>query len=100
MYLYPKLIKNRLKILFFSGDTDLVVPFNGSQRWIDSLKLETVSPWRSSRAFNDMNSISGYRVVYKGLTFATVKGTGHMATQWKAKEVLYMVQKFLEGKDL
>ena len=42
LYLYPKLIQHKLKILIFSGDTDLVVPFNGSQRWIDSLKLETV----------------------------------------------------------
>ena len=46
-YLYPKLIAAGLKIMVFSGDTDMAVPYNGSQRWIDSLKLEILSPWRS-----------------------------------------------------
>ena len=30
-YLYPKLIAAELKIMVFSGDTDMAVPFNGSQ---------------------------------------------------------------------
>ena len=72
-YLYPKLIAAGIKIMVFSGDTDMAVPFNGSQRRIDSLKLEIMSPWRSWRAFNDMTSIAGYRTIYKGITFVTVK---------------------------
>ena len=100
LYLYPKLIKSGLKIWIFSGDTDMVIPYNGSQRWIDSLKLEIISPWRSWRAFNDMTTIAGYRTIYKGLTFVTVKGTGHMVAQWKQKEAFYMFQQFLKGEDL
>ena len=100
LYLYPKLIKSGLKIWIFSGDTDMVIPYNGSQRWIDSLKLEILSPWRSWRAFNDMTTIAGYRTIYKGLTFVTVKGTGHMVAQWKQKEAFYMFQQFLKGEDL
>ena len=99
-YLYPKLIKSGLKIMIFSGDTDMAVPYNGSQRWIDSLKLEILSPWRSWRAFGDMTTIAGYRTIYKGLTFVTVKGTGHMVPQWKPKEAFYMFKQFLNGEDL
>lgn len=99
-YLYPKLIESGLKILIFSGDTDMAVPYNGSQKWIDSLKLGVVSPWRSWRAFNDMTTLAGYRTIYRGLTFVTVKGTGHMVPQWKPKEAFYMFQQFLKGEDL
>ena len=99
-YLYPKLIASGLKIMVFSGDTDMAVPYNGSQRWIDSLKLEVLSPWRSWRAFEDRTTIAGYRTIYKGLTFVTVKGTGHMVPQWKPKEAFYMFKQFLNGEDL
>lgn len=32
LHLYPKLIKYGLRILIFSVDTDMAVPFNGNQR--------------------------------------------------------------------
>ena len=84
-YLYPKLIKSGIKIMVFSGDTGMAMPYNGSQRWINSLKLEIVSPWRSWRAYKDMTIIGGYRTIYKGITFVTVKGTGHMVPSGNQK---------------
>ena len=100
LYLYPKLIQYGLRILIFSGDTDMAVPFNGNQRWIESLKLGIVSPWRSWRAYNDMHNIAGYRTIYNGITFVTVKGTGHMVPQWKPKEAFYMMEKYFKNEDL
>jgi carboxypeptidase C (cathepsin A) len=98
-YLYPKLITSGLRILIFSGDTDGAVPYNGSQKWISNLKLPVKSAWRSWRA-DDANNIAGYRTIYEGLTFVTVKGTGHMVPQWKPKEAFYMLKRFLAGQDL
>jgi carboxypeptidase C (cathepsin A) len=98
-YLYPKLINAGLKILIYSGDTDAAVPVNGTQRWISNLKLPVISPWRSWKT-DDLNTVAGYRTVYKGLTFVTVKGTGHMVPQWKPKEAFHMLNRFLAGKDL
>jgi carboxypeptidase C (cathepsin A) len=98
-YLYPKLINSGLNILIYSGDTDGAVPINGTQRWIRNLNLDIVSPWKSWKS-DDINSIAGYRTIYKGLTFVTVKGTGHMVPQWKPREAFHMLNRFLAGRDL
>ena len=99
IWTYPYLIKEGIRILVYSGDTDVVVPFNGNQQWIQDLKLEIEQPWRQWRAFDDYNNVAGYVVKYKGLTFCTIKGTGHMVPMWKPKESLYMFSKFLNDED-
>ena len=99
IWAYPTIIKSGIRVLIYSGDTDMAVPFNGNQAWIKNLKLETVKPWKQWRAFNDMENVAGYYVKYKGLTFCTVKGTGHMVPQWKPKEAYYMFSKFLDDED-
>ena len=100
IWVYPTLIKEGIRILIYNGDTDAVVPFNGNQIWIKNLKLEIEKPWRQWRAYNDQENISGYVTKYKGLTFCTIKGTGHMAPQWKPKESFYMFSKFLNDEEL
>ena len=62
------------------------------------LKIE--EPWRQWRAFDEKDFVSGYVVKYKGLTFCTIRGTGHMAPMWKRKEAFYVFSKFLKGEDL
>jgi serine carboxypeptidase-like clade 2 len=73
IWAYPTLIKEGIRILVYSGDTDAIVPFNGNQKWIINLKLEIEEPWRQWRAYDDMNNVSGYVIKYKGLTFCTIK---------------------------
>ena len=104
IYAYPYLL-NKIRILIYSGDTDMAVPFNGNQAWIRNLRLPIISEWKSWRAEDldgnvDMANIAGYRTIYKGLTFVTVKGTGHMVPQWKRKEAFHMVKRFLADEDL
>ena len=99
IWTYPTLIKEGIRILVYSGDTDIVVPYNGNQAWINDLKLEIEKPWRQWRAFGDMNNVAGYIVNYKGLTFCTIKGTGHMTPMWKPKESFYMFQKFINEEE-
>lgn len=98
IFLYPDLIKSGIKILKYSGDSDAAVPFTGTRQWIYNLGLETKNKWRSWRVQDDQ--IAGYVVDYNGLTFVTVKGTGHMVPQWKKKEAFHMLTQFLNGKDL
>ena len=40
IWAYPTIIKEGIRILIYSGDTDMAVPFNGNQAWIQNLKLE------------------------------------------------------------
>ena len=99
IWTYQTLIKEGLRILIYCGDTDAVVPYNGNQLWIRDLKLETLEPWRNWRVDNDPDNVAGYVVKYKGLTFCTIKGTGHMAPGWKPKESFYMFSQFLKDQD-
>ena len=98
IFLYNDLIKSGIKIMKYSGDTDAAVPFTGTRQWIYNLKLDTLKKWRSWRV--NENEVAGYVVNYKGLTFVTVKGTGHMVPQWKRKEAFHMLTQFLNGGDL
>ena len=100
IWAYPNIINSGVRILIYSGDTDMAVPYNGNQAWIKNLGLEVEKPWKQWRAFNDMDNVAGYYIKYKGLTFCTVKGTGHMVPQWKPKEAFHMFIKFINGEDL
>ncbi|PNT62504.1 hypothetical protein BRADI_4g04477v3 [Brachypodium distachyon] len=76
--------------LVYSGDHDMVVPFVGTQAWIRSLGFAIVDQWRPW--FTRMYS--------NNLTFATVKGGGHTAPEYKPKECLAMVVRWLSGRPL
>lgn len=98
--LYPKIIQSGIRILIYSGDTDSAVPFLGTQRWIQSLNLQIIEPHHSWSASKIKGEISGYAQVYKGLTLANIKGTGHIAPKTKRMEVYFMISKFLQDKSL
>ena len=99
IWAYPNLIKEGIRILIYSGDTDAIVPYNGNQKWIENLKLEIEEPFRQWRVDNDPENVAGYIIKYKGLTFCTIKGTGHMVPQWKPKEAYYMFKQFINDED-
>jgi len=98
-YLYPKLIKAGLKIFKYSGDTDSVVPFNGTEKWIKNLNLPVLEKWRSWTVSDPLN-IGGYVTKYDGLTFLTIRGAGHMVPQYKPIESFYFLHQYLNDLDL
>ncbi|XP_028079361.1 putative serine carboxypeptidase-like 52 isoform X3 [Camellia sinensis] len=85
-----------LRSLIYSGDHDMAIPYVGTQKWIDSLALPVDEDWRPW--FVD-GHVGGYTMKYveKGfhLTFATVKGVGHTTPEYKPKECLPMLQRWL-----
>ena len=99
IWAYEFLIKSGIRILIYNGDTDITVPFNENQAWIENLNLEVEKPWRQWRAYDNKNKISGNYVKYKGLTFCTFKGVGHMVPEWKPKDVFYIFSKFINNED-
>lgn len=98
-YLYPMLIKSKLRILIYSGDTDMVVPLTGTIKWIQQLNLKVISPYRPW-SIRGSKEVAGFVTVYDGLTFATIKGTGHMVPQWKRKEAFDFFDKFINDEEL
>lgn len=99
-YLYTDLIKMNLRIWHYNGDTDSVVPFNGTLAWMKLLKLNVIKAWHQWKLSPDSEFISGYKIDYNGLSFMTVRGIGHMVPQWKREEALYLFKCFLEGADI
>lgn len=50
-HLYPKILKNNIRVLKFSGDVDSIVPITGTLYWINELQKElnlpTIEEWRA-----------------------------------------------------
>ncbi|OAY84504.1 Serine carboxypeptidase-like 6, partial [Ananas comosus] len=83
------------RALVYSGDHDFVIPFLGTQAWIRSLNFSVVDEWRP---WSVDGQVAGFTRSYSNnLTFATVKGAGHTAPEYKRKESLSMLERWLSG---
>ncbi|XP_044980223.1 serine carboxypeptidase-like 13 isoform X3 [Hordeum vulgare subsp. vulgare] len=78
------------RTLVYSGDHDLEAPFLGTQAWIRSLNFSIVDEWR---AWHVSGQAAGFTIEYtNNMTFATVKGAGHTAPEYRPKECFAMAQ--------
>jgi len=96
-WIYP-LLKNKYRILFYSGDTDGAVPTRGSRQWITNMGWKINKQW-APYSMGD-NQVTGYIEERDGLTFATVHGVGHMAPQWKKAETYHLIFNWLKGRPI
>ncbi|KAG1668322.1 hypothetical protein FOA52_011219 [Chlamydomonas sp. UWO 241] len=88
-----------LRALIYSGDHDLCVPHTGSERWTAGMGYSVKKPWAPWLDADDQ--VAGYTVEYDyGLTYATVKGAGHMVPQTNPREALAMFERFVLGRSL
>ncbi|WOH14020.1 hypothetical protein DCAR_0933536 [Daucus carota subsp. sativus] len=98
---HRNLTNKNCRALIFSGDHDLVVPYIGTEKWIRSLDLTVESSW--APWFVD-HEVAGYGTTFShndySLTFATVKGGGHAAPEYKPEECLAMVDRWFAQSPL
>ncbi|KAM0949957.1 putative peptidase S10, serine carboxypeptidase, alpha/Beta hydrolase [Dioscorea sansibarensis] len=92
------LTKRGYKALVYSGDHDMDVPHVGTQAWMRSLNFSIVADWRP---WIVDSQVAGFTRKYlNNLTFATVKGAGHTAPEYKPKECLAMFQRWINDAPL
>ncbi|CAK7336629.1 unnamed protein product [Dovyalis caffra] len=79
--------------LIYSGDHDMRIPFLGTQAWIRSLNYSLIDDWRP---WHFQGQVAGYTRTYSNqLVFATVKGGGHTAPEFRPAECLAMLKRWL-----
>ncbi|KAH7656227.1 Peptidase S10 serine carboxypeptidase protein [Dioscorea alata] len=90
-----KAIKSKLRVWLYSGDVDSVVPVTATQYSLKALGLPIKKKWTP---WYHKGQVGGYYVGYNGLTFATVRGSGHMVPRDQPERALELFRAFLENK--
>ncbi|BFG35771.1 hypothetical protein CerSpe_220460 [Prunus speciosa] len=86
------------RALIYSGDHDMLIPYLGTLAWIRSLNFTVVHLWRPWLVDGE---IAGYsRKHSNNFTFATVKGGGHTAPEYKPKECFAMFKRWISQDPL
>ncbi|CAH1437775.1 unnamed protein product [Lactuca virosa] len=84
--------------LVYSGDHDMVIPHQSTQAWIKDLGYTVIDQWRSWKVHGQ---IAGYTETYSNrMTYATVKGGGHTAPEYKPEECFVMFKRWIHDQPL
>ncbi|OEL18954.1 Serine carboxypeptidase 1 [Dichanthelium oligosanthes] len=93
---HKKFTRMGYRVLVYSGDHDLCVPFTGTEAWVKSIGYKVVDRWRP---WYFGEQVAGYTQGYDhNLTFLTIKGPGHAVPEYKPKEALTFYSRWLAGK--
>ncbi|KAL7156688.1 hypothetical protein ABFS83_02G025300 [Erythranthe nasuta] len=95
--IYDRLMAAGLKILLYSGDVDGVVPVTGTRYGIAAMNLKVQKEWAPWYSDSESTDLGGFLVDYRGLSFATVRGAGHMVPQTQPRRAFALFTKFLNG---
>lgn len=94
-WIYPVLKAYGYKLMHYSGDTDGAVGTLGTKKWIAGLNFDVTGEWRQWHTDGD---VSGFQIDYDNFKFVTVHGVGHMAPQWKRKDVTQLISKYIHNE--
>ncbi|KAM3199954.1 serine carboxypeptidase-like 13 [Capsicum annuum] len=84
--------------LIFSGDHDMVVPFQSTQAWIKYLNYSIIDDWHP---WTIDGQVAGYtRSFSNHMTYATIKGGGHTAAEYKREECFHMFKRWIDQQPL
>ncbi|XP_039119347.1 serine carboxypeptidase-like 34 [Dioscorea cayenensis subsp. rotundata] len=92
-----KLVDGGVRVWVFSGDTDGRIPVTATRYTLRKLGLKILHDWK---AWYNNEQVGGWRIVYDGLTFVTIRGAGHQVPTFAPKQARQLVIHFLAGQQL
>ncbi|KAF8823071.1 putative Serine carboxypeptidase 1 [Cardiosporidium cionae] len=96
--IYHRLLANKKRVLIYYGDTDVIVPYNGGEYWVNNMGLNIIEDWRSW-SLHGGSRTGGHLIRFENdFTYLTVRGAGHMVPTFKPEAAFVMIMTFLNGK--
>jgi len=92
--IYPALM-NAIRVTVFAGDVTFNVPALGTQVWVENFGRKVIreyQPWLLG------GQVAGYLKQYDGITYVTVKNSGHMVPTFTPQAGLELLRLYLQGK--
>ncbi|XP_021757108.1 serine carboxypeptidase-like 13 isoform X2 [Chenopodium quinoa] len=93
---HQKLTQDYIRALIYGGDQDMIISFVGTLEWINMLNVSISDDWRPWFVHGQ---VAGYTTKFSNdkyhVTYATVKGAGHTAPEYKPFECFNMFLKWL-----
>lgn len=87
--------QRKLKLLVYNGDVDAVCNFLGDEWFVDQLDRKVIKDyalWHAGR------QVGGWAKHFDGITFATVRGSGHMVPQDRPEAAFAMIDRFFNAR--
>ncbi|XP_027338177.1 serine carboxypeptidase-like 11 [Abrus precatorius] len=95
---HVNLSRKGYRSLIYSGDHDMAFTFLSTQAWITSLNYSIVDEWRQ---WGTNGQVAGYTRTYSNrMTYATVKGGGHTAPEYRPEECFAMFSRWISNQSL
>ncbi|KAK3154071.1 hypothetical protein QOZ80_2BG0185530 [Eleusine coracana subsp. coracana] len=80
-----------------TGDHSLLVPFSSTLEWLQKLKYKELEKWHP---WYVESQIAGYSITYENnIVFATIKGAGHVPSDYLPFETFAAYQRWIDGAD-
>ncbi|GMF10328.1 unnamed protein product [Phytophthora lilii] len=94
--LWRELLESGVKGVIYHGDADLICNALGGLWAVESLSLPRLAP-RSVWTFaeKDSKQTGGFVEMFKGLSYVTVKGAGHLVPMTQPEEAKQMLELFV-----
>lgn len=100
---YAALLDAGYKVLMYSGQKDMIVPFCTTQRLMESVRwkgeqqyrVTSHTPWRLG-----LTNIAGYYITIRNYTEVLIRGAGHVAPFDQPYEAYVLVNRFVYGQSL
>lgn len=96
-----EILDHGVQLWIYSGDLDSVIPLTGTRTIVNQLaakmRLTKTDPYR---AWYSKGQVGGWTVSWGNLTYATVRGAGHMVPMMQPSRALLFFKSFLLGEPL